>query len=73
MRSKLLSCAMVLFGFFLTASPARATTISFYLGVDDHGSLTINGTNYITLNCGGSCSSMVRLTMCTSRAFARET
>ena len=45
----------------LSAAPSSATPINFYLGVDDTGSLTINGGLLITLNCGGSCSNTVPL------------
>lgn len=40
----------------LLATPVAATPITFQLNVDDHGSVTINGTTLISLSCGGSCS-----------------
>lgn len=59
MRRMFQTLAAAIGGLVLAASPAAATPINFYLGVDDHGSLTINGTNLITLNCPGSCSNTV--------------
>lgn len=63
MRRRFTLIATALSMLLASAAPAHATTINFYLGVDDHGSLAINGTTYITLNCPGSCSNTVPVTL----------
>ncbi|HXT71103.1 MAG TPA: PEP-CTERM sorting domain-containing protein [Vicinamibacterales bacterium] len=63
MRLRLTALSTVLAGFLFLAAPAGATTINFYLGVDDHGSLTINGSSLVNLNCPGSCSGASLLTL----------
>ena len=54
MKTKAVFVVLIGIGLCLTASVACADTIQYFIGVDDYGSLSINGTLLATFDSGGA-------------------